>query len=297
MTPTEYEFMARYLKQKSGLALAPNKEYLLQSRLGPIVREKGLADISELIAALRRGGNLALETEVMEAMTTNESFFFRDRTPFDLMRDFMVPSLLENGRASAKLRVWCAAASTGQEPYSIAILLNEMARDLKGRSAEIVATDISKQVLERAKSGIYTQFEVQRGLPIKLLMKYFSKTDETWQINQAIRSAVRFEFANLLNDFSRLGKFDIVFCRNVLIYFDEPTKKDILKRIASMLNPGGFVVLGAAETIMGLSDRLYSIPGKRGIIALNEDAKESPVSRPGGSFAPRGVAALNVSNG
>ncbi len=296
MNPTEYDFMVRYLKEKSGLALAPNKEYLLQSRLGPIVREKGLADLSELIAKLRRGMDQALATDVMEAMTTNESFFFRDRTPFDLMKDFMVPSLLENGRALPKLRVWCAAASTGQEPYSISILLSEMARDLKGRSTEIVATDISKQVLERAKLGIYSQFEVQRGLPIKLLMKYFKKIDETWQINDAMRSSVKFEFANLLKDFSRLGKFDIVFCRNVLIYFDEPTKRDILKRIASVLNPGGFVVLGAAETIMGLSDSLQTVPGKRGIISL-KDAKETPASRHSGSFAPRGAAAMNVING
>lgn len=269
MTPVEYEFLCRFLKERSGLALGPNKEYLVQSRLGPIVRASKLSSLSEMIGKLRNGGDAELREVVTEAMTTNESFFFRDKTPFDLLREHVLPEIIGASRGSRRLRIWCAAASTGQEPYSIAITLKEMAGELRGWSTEIVATDISKAVLERARAGIYTQFEVQRGLPIKQLLAYFRKTDDMWELDPSLRAMVRFEPLNLLKDFSRLGQFDIVFCRNVLIYFDELTKRDVLRRIAQRTQPGGYLILGAAETIMGLSDQFRTVPGKQGLCTLS----------------------------
>lgn len=281
MTPSEYAFISGYLKERSGLALPDNKEYLVQSRLGPIIRDRELGGMTELVALLRRGTDRKLEAEVVEAMTTNESFFFRDKLPFDLMRDYMLPQLLSRSRPPSRLRIWCCAASTGQEPYSIAILLNEMRAKLGNVRCEIVATDISTKVIERARSGIYSQFEVQRGLPITLLMKYFKQTGDQWQVNEAVRSAVKFEYCNLLEGLSRMGKFDIVFCRNVLIYFDEATKRDVLARVAAQMNPGAYMVLGAAETIMGLSDRLKPVPGQRCLITLPDtSAVEMAPSRP-----------------
>ncbi len=277
MTPIEYEFFKKFLKEKSGLSLGPNKEYLLQSRLGPIVRTRGLNSLGEMMDLLKRNADQDLANEVMEAMTTNESFFFRDKTPFDHFKDHMVPTLTE-GKSGGNLRIWCAAASTGQEPYSIAILIKEMARQLGGWTSDIVATDISSEVLDRARSGLYTQFEVQRGLPIKLMMKYFKQVDDNWEIDAGIRSMVKLDLLNLLDDFTKLGTFDIVFCRNVLIYFDEPTKRDVLARIAKRMKPGGFLVLGAAETIMGLTNDFKMVPDKKGLCMLGGGG--APASAP-----------------
>lgn len=268
MTPVEYDFFVSFLKERSGLALGPNKEYLLQSRLGPIVRKRGLASLGEMMELLRRKSDEPLAVEVTEAMTTNESFFFRDKTPFDLFKDHMIPAVTGAKPGGGKLRIWSAAASTGQEPYTLAMLVNEMSRELSGWSSEIVATDISNEVLDRARSGLYTQFEVQRGLPIKLMMKYFRQIDENWEIDAGLRSIIKFDQLNLLDDFSKLGMFDIVYCRNVLIYFDEATKRDILARLAKRVNPGGFLVLGAAETIMGLTSDFKTVPGKQGLCVL-----------------------------
>jgi chemotaxis protein methyltransferase CheR len=288
MTPVEYEFLCRFLKERSGLALGPNKEYLVQSRLGPIVRSSKLSSLSEMIARLRNGSDHDMAEMVTEAMTTNESFFFRDKTPFDLLREHVLPEIIKASRGPRRLRIWCAAASTGQEPYSVAITLKEMAAELRGWSTEIVATDISKAVLDRAKAGVYTQFEVQRGLPIKQLLAYFRKTDDMWELDPGLRAMVRFEMLNLLKDFSRLGQFDIVFCRNVLIYFDEATKRDVLRRIAQRTQAGGYLMLGAAETIMGLNDQFKTVPGKQGLCALATGSA--------GAVAPAPVAALRASS-
>src|SRR5690606_24502820 len=198
-------------------------------------------------------------------MTTNESFFFRDKAPFDQLRDHVLPEVVAAARGRRRLRIWCAAAATGQEPYSIAITLREMAAQLDGWSTEIVATDLSTAVLERARAGLYTQFEVQRGLPIKQLLACFRKSGDLWEIDPGLRAMVRFEALNLIEDFSRLGQFDIVFCRNVLIYFDAATKRDVLARIARCTRPGGYLVLGAAESIMGLSEQFAGVPGTRGL--------------------------------
>ena len=265
MTDLEFGFLRDYLKARSGLALGPEKRYLVESRLAPLCRRFTLAGLPELVAALKAARDPAMERAVIEAMTTNETFFFRDRVPFDLFRDVLLPRALQTRAAGRRLRIWCAAASTGQEPYSLAMLLQEAAAKLAGWTVEIVATDLSTEVLERARSGLYSHFEVQRGLPVQLLVKYFSQVGEQWKISPSIVSAVDYRPLNLLHSFDHLGQFDIVYCRNVLIYFDAPTKADVLRRIAKSLASDGTVLLGAAETVIGLTDALVPDGEHRGL--------------------------------
>jgi chemotaxis protein methyltransferase CheR len=265
MTEFEFDFLRAYLKGRSGLALTPEKRYLVESRLGPVCRRFELDTLSELIAGLRGGRDSDLETAVVEAMTTNETFFFRDKVPFDLFAQVLLPRFLKSRAATRRLRIWCAAASTGQEPYSLAMLLSEAGPRLAGWQVEILATDISSEVLDRARAGLYSQFEVQRGLPIGLLLKYFTQVGDQWQIAPQIRQMVSFRQINLVKEFGPLGAFDIVYCCNVLIYFDGPTKTEVLKRLAGALAPDGALLLGAAETVLGLTGALSSHPDHRGL--------------------------------
>ena len=265
MTPQDYQYLQKLLKTRSGLVLSADKHYLVESRLLPIARKAGLFNLTGLVALLRGPGAEPMIVEVVEAMTTNESFFFRDKLPFQQFRDTIMPALLAARTGTKRIRIWCAAAATGQEPYSLAIALKEMGKDLRGWRIEIVATDLSTEVLEKAKSGIYSQFEVQRGLPALMLIKYFTQVGETWQIAPELRGMVKFMPLNLLNDFSRLGRFDLVLCRNVLIYFDQATKVSVLERIADITERDGFLVLGGAETVVGLTNRFKPIPEKRGV--------------------------------
>jgi chemotaxis protein methyltransferase CheR len=267
VTPHDYEFLRKLLKARSGLVLSAEKHYLVESRLLPIARKSGLFNLTGLVAMLKRPDAEALTVEVVEAMTTNESFFFRDKLPFDHFRDTVMPALLAARAATRRIRIWCAAASTGQEPYSLAICLKEMGKDLRGWRIEVVATDLSTEVLEKAKVGVYSQFEVQRGLPVLMLIKYFSQIGEMWQIAPEIRGMVKYRPVNLLHDFSGLGKFDVVFCRNVLIYFDQTTKIDVLERIADVTEPDGYLVLGGAETVVGLTGRFRPVADRRGLYA------------------------------
>ncbi|MEA3028383.1 MAG: chemotaxis protein methyltransferase CheR, partial [Alphaproteobacteria bacterium] len=255
MTPQDYDYLRKLLKTRSGLVLSAEKHYLVESRLLPVARRNGLFNLTGLVSRLRGPDSEPLIVEVVEAMTTNESFFFRDKVPFEHFRDSIMPALLSSRAANRRIRIWCAAAATGQEPYSLAISLREMGKDLRGWKVEIVATDLSTEVLEKAKSGVYSQFEVQRGLPALMLIKYFSQVGETWQIAPEIRGMVKFMPLNLLNDFAHLGRFDLVLCRNVLIYFDQATKIGVLERIADVTERDGFLVLGGAETVVGLTDR------------------------------------------
>jgi chemotaxis protein methyltransferase CheR len=206
---------------------------------------------------------------VVEAMTTNETFFFRDKVPFDHLKATIMPELLQARASRRSLRIWCAASSTGQEPYSIAMCLKEFGAALTGWRVEIVATDLSLGVLEKSKAGLFSQFEVQRGLPIQLLVKHFVQTGELWQLNADIRSMVQFRQLNLLQDFSHLGVFDIIFCRNVLIYFDQDTKTNVFGRLAKVIEPDGFLMLGAAETVVGLTEAFKPYPDKRGLYSPN----------------------------
>ncbi|NQW01393.1 MAG: protein-glutamate O-methyltransferase [Rhodospirillales bacterium] len=268
MKPEDFDLIRKILRERSGLVLGEEKAYLLESRLVPVARKHGLAGLDEIVQKVRTAPAENLLVDITEAMTTNESFFFRDVKPFDLFRDNILKDLIESRAAKKSFRIWCAAASSGQESYSLAILLKEAAAKLAGWRTEIVGTDISKEILARATEGKYSQFEVQRGLAIQLLVKYFTKEGEQWRISQDLRDMVSFREFNLLNDFTPLGKFDVVFCRNVLIYFDQETKKKVLERIALMLPPDGVVFLGGAETVLGITDKFEPVPGQRGIYKL-----------------------------
>ena len=265
MSPAEYDYLRQFLKSRSGLVLSNEKQYLIESRLLPVARKAGLQSIAALVAKLKEPRETVLAEAVVEAMTTNESFFYRDKTPFEHFTQMMMPELLKARASTKKIRIWCAAASTGQEPYTLAMCLKEMESKLAGWRIEILGTDISNEVLDRAKAGTYTQFEVQRGLPIQLLLKYFNQQGESWTIVPQLRSMVQWKKFNLLDSFAGFGQFDIVFCRNVLIYFDQATKVDILGRIAKTMTPDGYLVLGAAETVVGLTDAFKPAPDRRGL--------------------------------
>ena len=268
LRPDEFEFIAKLLKERSGLVITPDKGYLLESRLMPVARGRGLGSLSEVVAKLR-GHDESLARDVTEAMTTNESFFFRDDKPFSQFRELVLPKMMAARAAKRSIRIWSAACSSGQEAYSLAMILREEQAKLNGWHIEIVGTDISVEMLEKAKAGLYSQFEVQRGLPITLLVKYFKKKDESWQIDPGLRSMVQFKEWNLLRDLKPLGQFDVVFCRNVLIYFDQPTKAAVLEAISKQMPADGMLYLGGAETVLGISERFKPVPNQRGIYCLN----------------------------
>ncbi|MFN3657197.1 MAG: CheR family methyltransferase [Pseudolabrys sp.] len=272
MTPEDFDFLRKMLKERSGLVLGAEKQYLAESRLLPVARRHGMSSLGELVTRLRLAPGL-MGTEVVEAMTTNETFFFRDKIPFEHLRDTIMPALIAARAREKRIRIWCTACSSGQEPYSIAMTLNDMSEKLAGYRVEILGTDLAGEVLEKAKAGIYSQFEVQRGLPIQLLVKYFSKIGENWQIAPEIRRMVQFRPLNLLNDFTPLGRFDLVFCRNVLIYFDQPTKTRVLERLMPQMPDDGFLILGAAETVVGLTEAFKPWSDKRGLYAPNPAAR------------------------
>jgi chemotaxis protein methyltransferase CheR len=267
VTPMDYDFLRRLLKERSGLDLSSDKQYLVESRLIPLARRNGLAGIAELAAKIRSGAD-ALTSDVVEAMTTNETFFFRDKIPFDHLRETILPALVQARANRRSLRIWSAASSTGQEAYSIAMCLKEFA-GLAGWRIEIVATDLSQEVLEKSKAGFYSQFEVQRGLPIQMLVRHFTQVGELWQLNADIRAMVQHRQLNLLQDFSHLGTFDVIFCRNVLIYFDQDTKIGVFDRLARMLEPDGVLALGAAESVVGITDAFKPYPDRRGLYRAN----------------------------
>ena len=280
MTPPDYEYLRKLLKDQSGLDLSADKQYLIESRLAPLARKAGLAGIPELVQKMKTG-SAPLVAQVVEAMTTNETFFFRDKVPFDHFRQAIMPEVLKARAARKSIRIWCAAGSTGQEPYSLAMCLKEMDSQLAGWRVEIIATDLSQEVLEKSRAGLYSQFEVQRGLPIQLLVKYFKQTGEFWQINPELRAMVQHRQLNLLHDFSGLGTFDVIFCRNVLIYFDQDTKINIFNRLCKAMEPDGFLVLGAAETVVGLTDAFKPYPDKRGLYRPNDPrAARAPAAAP-----------------
>jgi chemotaxis protein methyltransferase CheR len=265
------------LKARSGLTLGPEKLYLLETRLVSIMRRENLRDLAALADKLQP--NSALERDVVEAMTTNESLFFRDTKPFEALRLRVLPRLHAARPPGARLRIWSAAASTGQEAYSIAMLLAEMTPQLRDRKIDILGTDIARDALKRAKEGVYSQFEIQRGLPMQMLVKHFAKEEQQWRIKPAVRANVEFREYNLLADLRALGQFDVVFCRNVLIYFDAPTKSRVLDAIAGQMAPDGVLFLGGAETVLGLTPSFQTIQGESG-------AYSRTVATPPGRLVP-----------
>jgi len=263
-----FDTLATLLRQKSGLAIGPDKLYLLETRLAPILKHHQLRDLNALAERLRQPRTEVLAQSVVEAMTTNESFFFRDDKPFTHFRAQAMPRLHAARPGGTPIRIWSAASSSGQEAYSLAMILTELKSSLGERRVEILGTDIAREQLSRAREGVYTQFEVQRGLPMQLLVKYFKKEPNGWRIAEPLRRMVEYREFNLLADLRSLGRFDIVFCRNVLIYFDQPTKARVLDAIAGLLPPDGLLYLGGAETVLGITSRLVPLAGERGVYGL-----------------------------
>jgi chemotaxis protein methyltransferase CheR len=265
MNIDDFNLLSKLIKDRSGLTLTKDKAYLLESRLLPVARKWNLKSLDELVMRLRTRSEAGLVRDVVEAMTTNESFFFRDIKPFDQFKQVVLPFLLQSRGTNRNIKIWSAACSSGQEPYTLSMMLKEEKQKLIGWNVDILATDLSTEILAKAQAGLYSQFEVQRGLPIQLLVKYFKQAGDRWQIDSAIREMVRYRPFNLLDDLSGLGQFDIIFCRNVLIYFDQPTKQMVLERMAKQLAPDGFLYLGGAETVVGITDKFQPMANHRGI--------------------------------
>jgi chemotaxis protein methyltransferase CheR len=255
MNEMDFLYIQQFVMQRAGIVLTPEKRYLAETRLEPLVRQLQLPSMTALVAKLRLREAM-VEQSVVDAMTTNETLFFRDKQPFEILRDMILPKLARERRGRGKLRIWCAACSTGQEPYSIAMLIEDLKPQLFGVAVEIVATDISAKVLDQAKAGVFSQFEVQRGLPIKQLLRHFTQEGTRWRINPALAKDIAFQPGNLLQPFRHLGQFDVILCRNVMIYFNETTKRDLLKRLSESLASDGYLMLGGAETVLGLSDQM-----------------------------------------
>jgi chemotaxis protein methyltransferase CheR len=251
--PENYRFLQEHVRARVGIVLEDNKHYLFESRLAPIVRQYGLGSINDLCVLLRAKRNVALAHQVVEAMTTNETYFFRDPAQYEAIRTALLPRLKAEKRDTQNLRFWSAASSTGQEAYSLGMLLLE--EGLQDWNTQILGTDFSEKVVTRARSGLYQQIEVNRGLPAALLVKYFLRSGLDWQLSEAVRRIVRFETIDLRKSMRALGPFDLVFCRNVMIYFDNETKRNIVKEIHGTLFRGGWLLLGGAETAFSLEER------------------------------------------
>lgn len=278
MTPQAFSVIANLVKARSGMIVGPEKAYLLETRLAPLLRSESLPSLDALAARLHEPGTEMLALRVVEALTINETFFFRDIKPFDHFRDTTLPRLHAARPADRIIRIWSAAASTGQEAYSLAMILSDAAPLLGGRRFEILGTDISREALDKARAGLYSQFEVQRGVPMTALVKHFRKEGENWRISEALRKAVTFREWNLLNDPRPLGVFDVIFCRNVLIYFDTATKKNVLEALIRQLAEDGTLYLGGAETVLGLTDRLTPLAPGTGAYGRSE-AKILPLMK------------------
>ncbi|MFI5459915.1 MAG: CheR family methyltransferase [Isosphaerales bacterium] len=254
MTDQEFDFIRKLLRDRSAITLEDGKQYLVESRLAPIVRELKLNSISDLVPLLRDPLSNGLQQQVVEAMVTTETTFFRDLHPFEAIRKSVIPDLIRRRQNERCLNIWCAACSTGQEPYSLVLLLREHFPELGGWKVNILATDLSRDVLARAREGRYSQIEINRGLPAALLVKHFRQHGTSWQLHDDLRGMVNFQELNLVRAWPPLPRMDLVFLRNVMIYFDVETKKVILGRMASVLQSDGYLLLGGAETTFNLND-------------------------------------------
>lgn len=254
LSQSEYEAFREFLARSSGIVLGDQKQYLVVSRLSRLVRDSGLGSLSELLRRLPLDRGLA--REAIEAMTTNETSWFRDHYPYLNLRDDVLPQL---GARSRSLRIWSAACSSGQEPYSISMMVDESQRlhpQVPAPQVQIVATDVAERLIEEARQGTYDGFSMGRGIDSDLRARYFAQQGESWVLSPRIKSRVSFRVFNLLDSYAILGRFDVIFCRNVLIYFSPSSKEEVLRRLAQALNPGGYLMLGAAETAANASDLL-----------------------------------------
>lgn len=266
----DFNFLRELIKKNSGISLSDEKEYLVESRLIPVLRERNILGFDQLVREIRANNDHDLINEVIESITTNETSFFRDIRPFEKLKENIIPHVVAK-TVEPNIRIWSAACSTGQEPYSIAMTVLENQKLLEGRKAEIIGTDINKSVLKKCEEAIYSQFEVQRGLPVQHLIKYFVQEKsygEKWILKDDVKKLVQFKILNLLEDCGSLGQFDIIFCRNVLIYFEQDTKSFILNKLCNALKKHGLLMLGSSETVMGLNDRLEIFESINGIYCL-----------------------------
>lgn len=261
-----YASLCAYLRRTSGLVIGADKRYLVESRVTPVMQRAGMTELGELVRALEAGRLPNLAEEVVQAMTINETYFFRDRFPFDTLRQTIFPKLIIARAQQKKIRIWCAAASTGQEPYSIAMIVEELSPCLANWKVEILATDLSQAVLTTAKNGLYSQFEVQRGLTPEQVRRHFTPVGHMWKLKDSVRGRVQFKSFNLLDNYNALGTFDVIFCRNVLIYFEPERKADVLNRMTRHLTPDGLLAIGASESVIGLNTKLKPHPQYRSFL-------------------------------
>ena len=273
-----YSQFCAYLQRVCGIVLNEEKKYLVESRVLPIVRREKLTGLAQLVAVLERGRSPGLVQDVIHAMTINETYFFRDKSPFDLVSERILPALHTARTAADPIRVWSAACSTGQEPYSLSMIIEERQALLKGRRVEIIATDVSETVLAKAKEGRYSVFEVERGLSPERLKRHFQESAGSYLIKPNLKERISFRSLNLLSDYSAFGPFDFILCRNVLIYFTAAQKADILRRLGRALRPNGYLMLGASESIMGLSSNLTGDPEFKGCYRRADTQGASDVS-------------------
>jgi chemotaxis protein methyltransferase CheR len=270
-----FKYICDLVKRRAAIVVEPGKEYLVDSRLLPVARVEGLDSVDALVSKLRGDERGHLCSQVIEAMTTNETSFFRDIHPFEALKQTILPAIIKARATTRTLRLWCAAASTGQEPYSIAMTIREHFPELASWTVQIIATDLNVAVLDRARSGLYRQLEVNRGLPAQMLVKYFDRRGMEWEIKPDLRKMISFQELNLLDRWPLFSAPDIVFMRNVLIYFDVPTKKEILKRVRLSMRADGFLVLGGAETTINIDDQFEGVRAGN-TIAYQPKTQEQP---------------------
>jgi chemotaxis protein methyltransferase CheR len=257
----DFAFVAQMVHREAAIVLAPGKEYLVEARLLPVAREAGAPSVAAFLAELQRRSDPVLQRSIVDALTTNETSWFRDREPFTALTDVIVPELIKTRAGARKIWVWSAASSSGQEAYSLAITLQEALPP--GWSYEILGSDISSEMIKRAQAGEYSQVEVNRGLPAPQLIQYFERTGAHWRVTPALRRNVSFRLLNLTAPFPSMPPFDVIFLRNVLIYFDVATKKAVLRNVARLLRPDGWLFLGAAETTIGIDDNYERVAAGR----------------------------------
>lgn len=255
----DFDYVRNFIRDNSAIVLEPGKEYLVETRLGMLARREGMGSLEDLLKILRASPLGDLGKKVVDAMTTNETSFFRDIHPFNVLKAKLLPELIEKRRNTRRLSIWCAASSTGQEPFTIAMVIRENFPELASWQIELVATDLSQEVLQKAKEGKFSQLEVNRGLPVQYLVKYFVKDGAEWLLKPEIKNMVKFQEMNLIRPWTLSGPFDLVFIRNVLIYFDTTTKKGIFENIRKLLRPDAYMFLGSAETTLGIDDNFEKV--------------------------------------
>jgi chemotaxis protein methyltransferase CheR len=277
LTAQEFAFISGLVRRDAAIVLETGKEYLVEARLLPLARQLGVATVSEFVNRAQHRPEAETHRRIVDALTTNETSFFRDGEPFSQLVSTVLPDMLTRRSTNRNLKIWSAACSSGQEPYTLAMVLQDAMPP--GWSFDIVGTDISQEMLTRAEAGQYSQLEINRGLPATLLVRHFERNGANWRVSPALRKSVTFKRLNLAAPFPSMGPFDIVFIRNVLIYFDVQTKRSVLQRVASTLRPDGWLFLGSAETTIGIDDRFERVvAGRTSAYRLRSAPKTAPVS-------------------